>query len=1164
MDGNLEAGYDAPRNWVDMWNTLLLTNDMTNANTGDFDPRHMYGVTNQDVFRWPAIRQGLHRQIVGHFITTLLMPGIPKLLWGEEQAFYVLDSTNSNYMFGRQPLSAATAWQTHGCYGLDSTQYYQMPLEAARNGCNDDTVSQDHRDPSAPVRNILRRMYHLREVYPVLNDGFFLQQLSNMTEGMVYRGSSGVVTDTGLWSVMRSTFVGVQDLNKNTQANTTVTTTSDETSEDAIDVMVDALGGNATVATSKGNTTIFTSGENTTITTTDNTTDSAIANRNANLPIWLIFTNLNETKRFEFNCSDNATDLNTTALISPYPAGTKIKNLFHPYDEHTLINSTQTLYISNSTEPNGCLRELEVPPFGFAAYVPASDWVGPEPVITKFSPGHDASILSTRDKRVEVQLEFSQPMDCNNVTRSITFESSTENGDIRPTVDRDTIKCGAIANPENSTLVAGIPSAWFWSAKLRNVEDGVHRLTVPVVKTLSGSQVTKSRDHFLIRTGQPNNPIVFTRTANYSSTLLVQASDDKLMLNHSAAGADLFRYSTNFGTSFSDWTPYTGGMTEVEKQPWSGTKKQAWKGEHVRVEYFSRFRGSSDHVQQADLDSKPRRLPNLFLNGPYNSYGYDAGLDNTFKLSNDGEWSIPWMTEWSASGSVAQLNVWGMNPDGQPDQTIVLGDIDGDSVLDRLPPSSLAKLVLNITMPPPKPHLAWKIAVNDGNMRFALIPTGNMWHQLTLYVLLWTVPLITAALSAWVFVLGFYKVKFNKIGATEKIRSVLPVAIRKPLRKLFHRRTPSSERFLQEVAKPSLENSLENQRTVLIATMEYNIDDWNIKIKIGGLGVMSQLMGNNVPNLIWVVPCVGGIDYPIDEEAPPMNVTILGSTYTVNVQYHTVKNITYVLLDAPVFRKQTKAEPYPARMDDMESAIYYSAWNQCIAQAIQRFPEVDIYHINDYHGTVAPLYLLPRTIPVCLSLHNAEFQGLWPMRKSAEKEEICMVFNLPVDTVTKYVQVRYFSKCLIWLCFVLTFESSLDKFSTYCTPVHRYYDCIKKVLVRSVCRPSTERGHMLATPSSGVSAKSRLCKTPTRRILEPSKSPATLLRTSPSTPSGSRVDSSSVSRHRNGPASRSIRTLSSSSLWAAGVCRRVLISSQMHSLASWRRTRMYSLLPSDR
>ncbi|KAG1766245.1 hypothetical protein EV702DRAFT_1204265 [Suillus placidus] len=37
---------------------------------------------------------------------------------------------------------------------------------------------------------------------------------------------------------------------------------------------------------------------------------------------------------------------------------------------------------------------------------------------------------------------------------------------------------------------------------------------------------------------------------------------------------------------------------------------------------------------------------------------------------------------------------------------------------------------------------------------------------------------------------------------------------------------------------------------------------------------------------------------------------------------------------------------------------------------IRRFPVVDIYHVNDYHGALAPIYLLPKVIPVCLSLHE--------------------------------------------------------------------------------------------------------------------------------------------------------------------------------------------------
>jgi alpha-1,3-glucan synthase len=90
-------------------------------------------------------------------------------------------------------------------------------------------------------------------------------------------------------------------------------------------------------------------------------------------------------------------------------------------------------------------------------------------------------------------------------------------------------------------------------------------------------------------------------------------------------------------------------------------------------------------------------------------------------------------------------------------------------------------------------------------------------------------------------------------------------------------------------------------------------------------------------------------------------------------------------------------------MDDLDSAVYYSAWNACIAETIKRFP-VDLYHINDYHGAIAPLHLLPKTIPCCLSLHNAEFQGLWPMRTPKERDEVCKVFNLDPSIVESYVQ----------------------------------------------------------------------------------------------------------------------------------------------------------------
>lgn len=87
---------------------------------------------------------------------------------------------------------------------------------------------------------------------------------------------------------------------------------------------------------------------------------------------------------------------------------------------------------------------------------------------------------------------------------------------------------------------------------------------------------------------------------------------------------------------------------------------------------------------------------------------------------------------------------------------------------------------------------------------------------------------------------------------------------------------------------------------------------------------MSKNLGHQ--ELVWVVPCVGDIDYPKDRRAKPMTVTIFGTPYIIQVQYHQLENITYVLLDAPVFRARRRSEPYPCRMDDIGRAIYYSAW----------------------------------------------------------------------------------------------------------------------------------------------------------------------------------------------------------------------------------------------
>jgi alpha-1,3-glucan synthase len=893
--------------------------------------------------------------LLGLFVTTLYVPGIPKLLWGEEQAFYVLDSTASNYIFGRQPMSSALAWQNHGCYRLGSSQYYDFPLEAGLNGCNDDTVSQDHRDSSHPVHNIIKQMYHRRTQYPVLNDGYFLQSLSNQTRMVQLPGSNGTASEFGMWSVMRNQYPGVQNL----------------------------------------------------------------TDRDDHTQIWLVYSNEDRAIKFSFDCGTKE-----KALISVFDAGTTVKNLLAPYDEIELRNSSTALGIDGSEEFNGCLDELNMKAYDFRAYVPKAKWIAPVPVITKFSPGHDAQIESSKapgDKdTVDVEVQFSEAMDCDAITDNLAITSDTDNS-LPASLDKNSIKCADMSSPD-SALVGGSISEWSWKATLTDVTHGVHTITFKNATTKDGKRSTNSNDRFIIRLGARNNPMIFPRVANYTTGILKQDSKG-LHVSHVAPGASKWRYSTNWGSNWSDWQDYKGGDSDLPKQPWSGKKRQEWKGEHVILQYWSRVTGSSDHVQHVDTnyDGPPRRFPHLFAHGPYNDFGFDGGINNAFNLEKDGKWKLHVLTEWP---SVAQVNVWGMNPDGKPDTGFVFGDVDKDGFADRQPPDSLATNVLNMSVLPPRPHLAYRIEIDDATMAYQLVYTGNRFIQLVLFALLWSLPVATAAISIWMYMGAFYGVKFNKIGVSKQsLSGFMPFAFwrrgqkfekindeemteprRSALQLGFARSQPSSPMPSPAIG---MMGATKKRPMILIATMEYDIEDWAIKIKIGGLGVMAQLMGKNLPHqdLIWVVPCVGGVDYPVDTPAEPMMVTILDAEYEIQVQYHKLNNITYVLLDAPIFRQQTKSEPYPPRMDDLDSGVYYSAWNACIAQTIERFP-IDLYHINDYHGAAAPLYLLAkgRTIPCALSLHNAEFQGLWPMRTPKESEEVCRVYNLPPSIVEKYVQ----------------------------------------------------------------------------------------------------------------------------------------------------------------
>ncbi|KAI0341602.1 glycoside hydrolase family 13 and glycosyltransferase family 5 domain-containing protein [Trametopsis cervina] len=932
MDGNLEVAWDFDVNFVDMFNAMVLDNDLVNPNNGHFDPKHMYGTSNFDVFRWPSLENGTQRSVLGTFITTLVMPGIPLLYYGEEQNFYLYDTGASNYLYGRQSMIANKAWQRHGCYQLGSTQYFNMILDKSLLGCQDDWNSLDHFDPTTDSRRVFARFNQLRTIYTSLQDGFNLVERGRWTYFIERPGSNNTQTEMGLWSVSRSEIPGTQNL-------------------------------------------------------VGNQTDQ----------IWLLYTNENQTRTWSYDCGDK-----DKWISSPYMAGTVLRNLIAPYETYTLAPSKDSYY-KNGTGPfTGCMSSFDTQPFGFLALVPEPEWVGPNPALTGFSPGHDARIHveqgDANATTLDIRLEFNMAMDCTSVTNSISFNMSSSGHGSAPTI-QGTPQCQPIQNPVFSTINGADASFWSWSATLENFPDGILEILVNNPSAANNGGSTGAKDRLLVRKGSSKNALVFPDN-DYDNSAF-GFSGGKYTFQHNALGADMFRYTTNFGQNWTQWKNWED-TTTIETDEFTGDG-HFWEGEHIIVQYWSGLAMSATSMVHADRDvSKPRRLPQLLARGPFNQWGFDLGIPAEMAMNDDGKWELEIMASWP---TYVQLNVFAYDD-------FYYGDVDNDGVLDRLPPNTNAPNYLNMSAPP-HPHLAWALIVDDSTMTWTLEPRGQSAIGAIMYALLLSIPLITGTLAVLIFMWSFYGIKYNQWGVKpSKDHSYFPI-----LGALGHKSSAnlSNEKMSEKMFGHHHSKNTDiigwpedkdKRRKVLIATLEYEIIDWKLKVKIGGLGVMSSLMGKAMTDvdLVWVVPKVKDLEYPPGEPAEPIEVIIFGEPYLIEVETHVLDNITYVLLDSPVFRAQTKADPYPARMDDLSSAIFYSTWNQAIAATVRRNPLIDIYHVNDYHGALAPIYLLPKVLPVCLSLHNAEFQGLWPLRTKEEMKEVCSAFNISKEHCTKYVQ----------------------------------------------------------------------------------------------------------------------------------------------------------------
>jgi alpha-1,3-glucan synthase len=323
-------------------------------------------------------------------------------------------------------MSSNTAWQDHGCYKLNSSQYYNFGdiLDRGATACQEDWNSLDHRDPTAEPRRLIQSMYYMRDNYPSLQDGFSLTKLSNHTEYVYLLASNNTPTEIGLWSVERSPLEQGQDFSKRNAAG--------------------------------------------------------------NTSVWMLYTNMNVDVAYTFDCTNK-----TTALLSPYFGGETVKNLFWPYEEFTLTDSSVEFYANGSAPFFGCLDQVEMGAYEFKAFVPKDKWIEMYPVITSFSPGHDARILSNgTSNTIPIEFTFSQNMSCDSVTKSLTINSTTESG-VTPQIQQNSISCSSINPALAPNHLGALGTVWSWSATLENVDDGVHQLTLTNISNNAGTDSTR-------------------------------------------------------------------------------------------------------------------------------------------------------------------------------------------------------------------------------------------------------------------------------------------------------------------------------------------------------------------------------------------------------------------------------------------------------------------------------------------------------------------------------------------------------------------------------------------------------------------------------------------------------------------------------------------------
>lgn len=132
---------------------------------------------------------------------------------------------------------------------------------------------------------------------------------------------------------------------------------------------------------------------------------------------------------------------------------------------------------------------MDFTPWGFKTLLPKDEFIPPTPVITKFLPGHDYRLSSA--ETVPFEIHFSQSMDCDQITNTIQFNSTTANGDA-PQVDTSSVVCTNVSAlmADHTKWCGAVDTFFTYTANLVNVSDGIHQISVNNVTTANGTSTT--------------------------------------------------------------------------------------------------------------------------------------------------------------------------------------------------------------------------------------------------------------------------------------------------------------------------------------------------------------------------------------------------------------------------------------------------------------------------------------------------------------------------------------------------------------------------------------------------------------------------------------------------------------------------------------------------